>query len=128
MAEDVSAFSWRTTLTANLFNSSPRLDLPGLHADYSFSLLTYAFALSNLAQTVVVSLGAYELDRAISDADRKAKEDRLNVAIDFLCRASGIFTYINEKVLPDWETSRTGPPGFHRPPDLTTEVTGALAK
>lgn len=126
--DDRSAFSWRTTLTANLFNTSPRLDFTGLYADYSFSLLTYGFALSNLAQTVVISLGTYELDRAISDVDRRSKDDKLNVAIDFLCRASGIFTHVSKKVLPDWETSRSSPPGFHRPPDLTNEVTSALAK
>ncbi|KAF8971099.1 BRO1-like domain-containing protein [Flammula alnicola] len=121
-------FSWRTTLTANLFHSSPRLEVPGLHADYSFSLLTYAFALSNLAQSIVTSVGIYEHDRAISDADRKAKDEKLNVAVDFLCRASGIFTFISDTVLPEWETNRTSPPGFQRPPDLSRETNCALAK
>ncbi|KAF8198069.1 hypothetical protein BJ912DRAFT_922770 [Pholiota molesta] len=121
-------FSWRTTLSANLFNSSPRLDIPGLHADYSFSLLTYAFALSNLAHSIVSSVGIYEHDRAISDTDRKAKDDRLNVAVDFLCRASGIFTFIANTVIPEWETNRTSPPGFQRPPDVSREINSALAK
>ncbi|KAJ3504423.1 hypothetical protein NLJ89_g7941 [Agrocybe chaxingu] len=121
-------FSWRTTLTANLFNNSPRLDVPGLHADYSFTLLTYAFALSNLAYSIVVSVGPYEKDRAITDTERVAKEENLNVALNFLCRASGVFTYISDTVLPEWDTHRASPPNFHRPPDLSREVTSALAK
>ncbi|KDR75105.1 hypothetical protein GALMADRAFT_69154 [Galerina marginata CBS 339.88] len=121
-------FSWRTTLSANIFNSSPRLDLPGLHADYAFSLLTYGFALTNLAHSIVTSVGIYEHDRAISDTDRKAKDEKLNVAVDFLCRASGIFTYISDTVLPDWETTRGSPPAFHKPPDLGRETNSALAK
>ncbi|KIM45339.1 hypothetical protein M413DRAFT_66183 [Hebeloma cylindrosporum] len=121
-------FSWRTTLSASRFNTSPRLDLPGLHADYAFTLLTYGFALSNLAHTIVTSVGIYEHDRAISDVDRKSKDEKLNVAVDFLCRASGIFSFISDTVLPDWETSRASPPGFHKPPDLTREINHALAK
>ncbi|KAJ7644282.1 BRO1 domain-containing protein [Roridomyces roridus] len=117
-------FSWRTTLSANLFHTSPRLSLPSLHADYAYSLLTYAFALSNLARSKVDSLGGFELDRAITDAERKAKEAQLTVAADLLCRASGIFSYISETVLVEWEgTSETS-----RPPDVTREVNAALAK
>lgn len=123
-----SGFSWRTTLSANLFNNSPRLGIPGLHADYAFTLLTYAFALSNLAHSIVTSVGNYEQDQAISDADRQAKEEKLNVAVDFLCRASGIFSFLSDKVLPEWETSKVSPPNFHKPPDLTREVSSSLAK
>ncbi|KAJ7205913.1 BRO1 domain-containing protein [Mycena haematopus] len=122
-------FSWRTTLSANLFNTSPRLSLPSLHADFAYSLLTYAFALSNLARSKVSSLGTYEHDRAISDADRKAKDNQLNVAADLLCRASGIFSYISETVLVDWESaSSTASTAFTKPPDLSREVNNALAK
>ncbi|KAJ6509007.1 BRO1 domain-containing protein [Mycena sanguinolenta] len=122
-------FSWRTTLSSNLFNTSPRLSLPSLHADFAYSLLTYAFALSNLARSKVSSLGTYEHDRAISDADRKAKDNQLNVAADLLCKASGIFSYISETVLVDWESaSVTTSTAFNKPPDLSTEVNNALAK
>ncbi|KAJ6557276.1 hypothetical protein DFH09DRAFT_1248226 [Mycena vulgaris] len=120
-------FSWRTTLSANLFHTSPRQSLPSLHADYAYSLLTHAFALSNLARSKVAALGAYELDRAISDADRKAKETQLTVAADLLCRASGIFSYISDTVLVDWE-SATPAPTFAKPPDVSREVNNALAK
>ncbi|KAJ7729649.1 BRO1 domain-containing protein [Mycena maculata] len=119
--------SWRTTLSANLFNTSPRLSLPSLQADFAYSLLTYAFALSNLARSKVASLGAYEHDRAISDADRKAKESQLTVAADLLCRASGIFSYMTDTVLLEWESAAPASV-FTKPPDLSREVNNALAK
>ena len=84
--------------------------------------------MSNLAYSIVTSVGIYEHDRAISDTDRKVKDEKLNVAVDFLCRASGIFSYISDTVLPEWETTRGSPPGFAKPPDVTREVTSALAK
>ncbi|KAF9050057.1 BRO1-like domain-containing protein [Panaeolus papilionaceus] len=121
-------FSWRTTLSANVFNSSPRLNIPGIHADYAFTLLTYAFALSNLAYIIVTSVGQYELDRAISEEERKAKETKLSNAVDFLCRASGIFSFVGDTVLPDWDVSKTSPSSFSRPADLNREVIEALAK
>jgi hypothetical protein len=99
-----------------------------LHADYAFTLLTYAFAFSNLAHVIVDSVGNYEQDRAITEAERQAKEEKVNVAVDFLCRASGIFTFLSDTLLPEWETSRVSPPNFHRPPDLTREVSNSLAK
>lgn len=124
----VTVFSWRTTLSANVFNSSPRLNIPGIHADYAFTLLTYAFALSNLAYIIVTSVGQYELDRAISEEERKAKETKLSNAVDFLCRASGIFSFVGDTVLPDWDVSKTSPSSFSRPADLNREVIEALAK
>ncbi|KAH0588743.1 pH-response regulator protein palC [Termitomyces sp. J132] len=122
-------FSWRTTLSANIFNTSPRLSIPGLQADLVFSLLTYAFALSNLARSTVSSLGRYEFDRAITESERKAKDDQLNIVVDFLCRASGIFSYIADTVIPQWENQiKGGSAGFEHPPELCREVNNALAK
>ncbi|KAG6816584.1 hypothetical protein H0H87_004885 [Tephrocybe sp. NHM501043] len=122
-------FSWRTTLSANIFHTSPRLSIPGLQADLAFALLTHAFALSNLARSTVISLGRYEYDRAISESDRKAKDDQLNVAVDFLCRASGIYTHVADNVIPEWENHvKGGPTGFEQPPELSQEVNNALAK
>ncbi|KAF7331671.1 BRO1 domain-containing protein [Mycena kentingensis (nom. inval.)] len=120
-------FSWRTTLSANLFNNSPRLNLPSLHAELAYTLLTYAFALSNLAHAKAALLGAYERDRAISAADRKAKEMQLTAAADMLCRASGIFSYIGETVLVAWDASGNSA-AVAKPPDLSREVNNALAK
>jgi len=65
----------------------------------------------------------------ISEEARKAKDRELNVAVDFLCKASGIFLYIADTVLPAWEVNRTeAPPGFNRPPELMREVNTALSK
>jgi hypothetical protein len=115
-------------LSSNLFQSS-RISLPGLHADYAFALLTYGYAFSNLAWMTVDGLGAYERDRTISEEQRKAKDKELNVAVEFLCKASGIFAFIAETVLPAWEVNRTdGPPGFNRPPELMKEINVALSK
>lgn len=126
----LKVFSWRTTLSANLFNNSPRLDQHTLHADLANSLLTNAFALSNLAHSVVKSLGTYETERGTSDADRKAKDEKLNFAVTLLCRASGIFTHISDRVLPDWDRYITlsSIKAASRPPDLTRELSNALSK
>ncbi|PFH49747.1 hypothetical protein AMATHDRAFT_146974 [Amanita thiersii Skay4041] len=120
-------FSWRATLSAGMF--TPRISVPSFHADLAFLLLTYAFALSNLARSYIFSLGTYEQDRTISDADRKAKDDQLGNAVSFLRRASGIFSYISETLLSEWAASRVGGTvGIRLPPDLTKEVNSALAK
>ncbi|OCB87336.1 hypothetical protein A7U60_g5475 [Sanghuangporus baumii] len=120
------AFSWRSTLSANVFDSSPRRSVPSLHADLAFTLLTYSFVLSNLARSTVASLGNYESERTISDSERKAKDEKLNFAVTLLCRASGIFKYLSETALPEWEKSGSSP--HSRPPDVTQQVTNALSK
>ena len=122
----LSAFSWRSTLSTNVFDSSPRRSVPSLHADLAFTLLTYAFVLSNLARSTVASLGNYEVERAISDAERKTKDEKLNFAVTLLCRASGVFKHLSETVLPEWEKSGSIPQT--RPPDVTQQVTNALSK
>lgn len=112
-------------MSANLFNASPRQSIPSLHADLAFTVLTYAFTLSNLARSTVASLGNYERERAISDIERKAKDEKLNFAVMLLCRASGAFKYLSEKVLPEWDKVDSS---SHRPPDVSLEVTNALSK
>ncbi|KIK92667.1 hypothetical protein PAXRUDRAFT_829743 [Paxillus rubicundulus Ve08.2h10] len=131
-------FSWRTTLSSTLFHTSPRLRLPSLHADLASTLLTYSMALSNFSHSVVSSLGAYEYERAISEKERKDKDERLNFGVLLLCRASGIHTAIGEGVLGELERasnacgsaegSRGGRGGWVRPPDLEKEVNAALTK
>lgn len=119
-------FSWRSTLSASLFNSSPRQSVPSLHADLAFTLLTYGFAFSNLARSTVAALGRYEYDRTISETSRKMKDEKLNFAVQLLCRASGVFKYLSDSVLPAWDQCDT--PSQVRPPDVTQEVTNALSK
>ncbi|KAF4567321.1 hypothetical protein EYR40_006318 [Pleurotus pulmonarius] len=122
-------FSWRATLSASLFHASSRHSLPSLHAEYAYVLLTYAFALSNLARSSVKALGTYEHDRAISDSERRAKDEKLNFAVNLLLKASGIFQYVSETALLEWDNSRDGgTAGLNKPPDLSREVNSALAK
>ncbi|KAK7029465.1 hypothetical protein VNI00_014498 [Paramarasmius palmivorus] len=125
------SFTWRSTLSAHILPASPRVALPSLHAEYASALSTYAYSLANLARTIVASLGAYESDRGISKKEREDKDEKLKHAADFLARASGVFGFISETVLVEWERSRDGPGSkakFARPPDLSKEVNGALAK
>ena len=102
------------------------MSFPSLQCDLTFTLITYGFALSNLSSTVVTSLGNYELERHTTDSDRQAKDERLNFAANLLCRASGVFLYISDTVLPEWEKAHGTMAG--RPPELTKEVTQALSK
>ena len=123
-----SVFSWRTTLSAQLFNNSPRLNLPSLSTELAFTLLTYGFALSNLARSTVVSLGSYEHERGLSDIERKAKDEKLGFSVNLLCRASGVFAYVGDEVLIDAEKEEGRMSRVERPPELSKEVCSALSK
>lgn len=127
---DVSpVFSWRTILSTNLFNTSPRLSIPTFTADLAFILLTYGFALSNLARSYVTALDTHGRDQVVAESDRKTRDEQLNVAVSFLRRASGIFSYVSENVLATWNVSKPGSASnLKKPPDLTEEMSGALAK
>ena len=104
------------------------MSLPSLSAELVFTLITYGFALSNLARLNVVSLGSYERERGISDIERKAKDEKLGFAVAHFCKASGLFEHISTVVLPEAEQT----PGWKnvraRPPELSKEVTSALSK
>jgi hypothetical protein len=117
-------------LSSNLFNTSPRLSVPTFTADLAFVLLTYGYALSNLARSCVAALDAYGRDQAtVSELDRKSKDEQLSVAVSFLRRASGIFSYVGENVLANWTVGKPGgASNFKKPPDLIEEVSNALAK
>ena len=125
-------FSWRTTLSSTLFHTSPRLSLPSLAAELGFTLLTYAFALSNLARAVVTSLGTYETERGISDVERRAKDDRLGFAVTLLCKAAGVYEHIAKHVVSDWDAARqkalANGLNCPSPPDLSREVLIGLSK
>ncbi|KAF7797629.1 hypothetical protein EIP86_008829 [Pleurotus ostreatoroseus] len=127
-----AVFSWRTTLSSTLFHNSPRLSFPSLDAEVAFTLLTYGFALSNLARAVVVSLGTYETERGLSDADRRAKDDRLGFAVTLLCKTAGVFEYIAKEVLSGWVAAReralAAGLSCPHPPDLSREVLIGLSK
>jgi len=97
----------------------------GLLAELSFSLLTYAYALANLARSTVVSLGSYEHERHITDAERRMKDEKLNFAVNLLCRASGVYSHIAEIVIPQWDATNSEP--STRIPDLNKEVITSLS-
>ncbi|TFY76996.1 hypothetical protein EWM64_g7016 [Hericium alpestre] len=124
----MEVFSWRTTLSSQLFNNSPRLSLPKLPSELAFTLLTYGFALSNLARMSVVALGQYEYERGISDIERKAKDEKLGFAINLLCKASAVFAYVGDEILVEAEKTPGWLHGISRPPELSQEVASALSK
>ena len=119
-------FSWRTTLSSQLFNNSPRVNVPSLYAELAFTLLTYGFALSNLASTTTGALGAYEYEH-MPDADRRTKDERLAFAVKLLCRAAGVFAHIAHAVVPAWDKARPDARKT-RPPDVTADVALALSQ
>ncbi|KAG8990927.1 hypothetical protein FRB90_001546 [Tulasnella sp. 427] len=121
-------FSWRSTLSSRGFATpSSRTDVPSLYADLVFTLLTLAYAYSNLSSVILAAIGLYELERTISDAERKAKDEKLNFAANLLARASGVYEHLAEKVLPEWDKA-TGATKIERPPELAKVVVTALAK
>jgi hypothetical protein len=115
-------------LSSNTFNTSPRMNFPGMHSDLVFTLLTYAFALCNMSASIVSSLENYERERHISDAERQLKDERLNFAVTLLCRSNGIFTHVAEVILPHLVGECDSTSGLPRIPDLSKEVITALAK
>lgn len=118
-------FSWRMTLGSNVFQHSPRTSVVGLPAELAFTLLTYAFALSNLARSMVIILGDYEHNRHLLESDRKTKDDRLQSALTLLCRASGVFLYIAQVILP--KTEALNPESSKKIPDMNKDVVAALS-
>jgi hypothetical protein len=80
-------------------------------------------------------LGAYETERAISDAERKLKDEKLNFAVQLFLRASGIFSHVAENVIPQWERSLVEDASDQtqtstsnvRPVELSKELVSALS-
>ncbi|GJJ06365.1 hypothetical protein Clacol_000556 [Clathrus columnatus] len=118
-------FSWRTTLGSNVFQHNPRISVVGFPAEMTFTLLTYAFALSNLARSAIINLGDYERNKHILETERKIKDEKLQFAMNLLCRASGLFSYIAQVVLP--KTEILNPEASKKIPDMNRDVIGALS-
>jgi hypothetical protein len=86
-----------------------------------FALLCYATALNNHAGIIVKSLTAEAPTKRsgpvlASASEEKGRIDKLAQAVDFLCRASGIFEHICDKILPAWDaaTRNTGSSATNR--------------
>ncbi|CAE6389052.1 unnamed protein product [Rhizoctonia solani] len=124
LAQEPGKSCWRSTLSHSTLSDPPRINVQGLHSELAFVLYSSAYALSNLSAASVASLGTYERDRALPDADRRAKDEKLSFAVKLLCRAAGIFTHIAQVVIPELGKGVGGP----RPPELREDVANALAK
>lgn len=88
--------------------------------------MTLGLVLYNLAERQVSSLGNYESQRQTSENERKRLDELINSAADMLCRASGVFGFISQTLLPERER-RVGS-SSSLPIDLSQEMTGALAE
>ncbi|WAQ87657.1 hypothetical protein PtA15_8A563 [Puccinia triticina] len=122
------AFGWRSTLSSRRVRSPSRILLPCFYYELASVLLNLGFALSNTSNSLVNSMGAYELG---TDAERRAGDGKLSSAADTLCRASGIFELLSKEIIPKWE--KYHPDGLAhlrstRPPELSREATGGLAQ
>ena len=52
----------------------------------------------------------------------------MNFGVNLLCRASGVFGYVSEVVVREWDRAEGGGNQSGRPPDVSTEMTNALSK
>ena len=107
--------TWRSMLVSSKFR------LHGLLSEGCLMHMLYACSLRAEAATIVEALGAYELGAH----DRKACDDRLRVAIDLLCRASGVCEYVATQLLPTYPAP---PSKSAYPPELVSEGVQACSK
>lgn len=112
-------FTWRSILVPGT-----QVQVCGLAGELSAMHVLYGIALSNEAAAMVDALGAYEVDRSLSTAERRARDERLKVATDLLSRASGVLDHAGTHVLPAYE--RTAPAA--RPLELTASGLQALSR
>lgn len=66
-------------------------------------MILYSLALSNLAALQYISVGSYEFDRSLSDADRKQKETILKRGINFSRKAIAVVRWLIEDLAQDDE-------------------------
>lgn len=94
-------FNWKETLTG----SNKKTPLPGIQGELVHVLLINGKAICNLAATLVASVGNYEITEAaiLSEEERKKKEERLKFAADLLCRAAGMFEFVGNDLMKEWE-------------------------
>ncbi|CAG8673055.1 14709_t:CDS:2 [Gigaspora margarita] len=103
--------SWRCTLSDSVLKKK-RVVCRGIYYELIFTLMTYGYACSNWASSVIEKqLQKNEID------------DKLKQAADILRRASGVFLYISEKVCPRWIK-----PPSSRPPDVLPEISASASK
>ncbi|KAJ9096580.1 hypothetical protein QFC19_007112 [Naganishia cerealis] len=103
------AFPWKSVITSSSMGSSSMQNLPAFGSELVMTLTCYAAALSNLASDTLRDpqssgyTGSGDRHRITSTAEDKRKIDKLAQAADMLCRASGLFDYVAQTLLPTWE-------------------------
>lgn len=112
-------FSWRPTLSSAINPS--RIPFHSLSAEIIFSHLSHAQAQSNMALSIIDSLGSYELQPHLSEIERSAMDKRLNNAVKLLSASAGEFSYLAQ-------LNPEPVPGPKSPPDLSKDVLTALSK
>ena len=111
--------TWRSALAPGV-----KAELHSIHAEMCAMHALYGMALSNEAVAMVDAVGPYELDASLGADERRACDERLKLAADMLCRASGVFGYLADRLVPQWDTIDE----TRRVPELTLEGGQALAK
>lgn len=80
----------------------------------------------------MISLRTYETERAISDIERQAKDERLGHAVAHLRTSAGIYEYVAKEVIVKWDLAREAAISLGmqcpQPPDLSKEVLIGLSK
>ncbi|KAJ9121671.1 hypothetical protein QFC22_002291 [Naganishia vaughanmartiniae] len=103
------AFPWKSLITSSSMGSPSIQNLPAFGSELVMTLTCYAAALSNLANDTLrdpysaTQGSSSNRQRMTSTAEDKRKIDKLAQAADMLCRASGLFDYIAQTLLPEWE-------------------------
>ncbi|CAG8502667.1 2796_t:CDS:2 [Ambispora gerdemannii] len=100
--------SWRCSLSDSVLKKKPRVICRDIYYELIFTLLTYGFACSDWASSIV---------------QRQESDTKLKQAADLLCRAAGIFAFIAEQVCPRWNN-----PPASRPPDVLIEMATSISK
>lgn len=105
-----SVFPWKSIVTSSSMGASSLANLPAFGSELVMTLTCYAAALCNLAYdtlrdplSATRSTGYRDRQPMTSSADDKRKVDKMAQAADMLCRASGVFDYVAQTVLPAWE-------------------------
>ncbi len=105
-------FKWASSLSASIRKTiagdfeKPMVKSHSLYYEVIYAHMVYAFTLSNMAVKKVTS---------------DCSETEINVAVDLLCRASGVFQFLSGSYGRTWEIQ-------DGPPETTSASLSALAE
>ncbi|GAA5851574.1 hypothetical protein JCM5353_008966 [Sporobolomyces roseus] len=122
-------FVWKSSLSSQaLKKNRTKVALPSFHFELTATLLSYAICLANASATLVSSLGSYEISSSVSSSAISVHDETVNQAAEMLCRASGVFLYLAETVIPRWEAAVGVESLKARPVEFTRDAATALSK